>query len=87
MSLTVTVPLVGAPPALLTVSVYVPFCPCVKLPLCVLAIVTSATPLIVVGSLELLLPALLSPPPETVAVFVKLSAEFGATVTGTLMTG
>ena len=61
--------------------------PRVKLPVCVLAMVRSATPLMLVGSLEELLPVLLSLPPETVAVLVRLSAEFGATVTGTLMTG
>ncbi len=41
----------------------------------------------VVGSLAELLPVLLSLPPETEAVLVRLKEEFGATVTGTLMAG
>ncbi len=58
-----------------------------KLPLCVFAMVRSATPLTVVGSLAESFEVLVWPPPETVAVFVRLRAEFGATLTVSVMAG
>jgi hypothetical protein len=69
VSVTVTVPLVGpAPAAFLTVTVYVaPFCPWVKLPTCVLAMLRlglgHSTVVVALDCTELLLVA------EAVAVF------------------
>src|SRR6185295_15011022 len=57
LSVTVTVALVLAVPALFAVIVYVPLTPTVKLPLWVLLICRSGTALIGVESVALLLPA------------------------------
>ena len=58
LSVTVIVPLVAKVPGLLAVKVYVPLTPTVKLPLWVLAMVRSDTPLMVVESEAELLPLL-----------------------------
>jgi len=88
VSATVTVPLVGPGPTLLTVIVYVaPVCPCVKLPVCVLFTVRSATCVIVVGSLAVSLAVLISPPPDTLAVLVTDEGALLATFTVRVMAG
>ena len=52
-----------------------------KLPVCDLAIVRSGNCVTVVGSVALLLPGLVSPPPETATEFVILAAALPATFT------
>ena len=84
VSVTLTVPVVATPPLLVTLMVYVaPVCPCVKFPMCVFVIVKSAGARAetVVASFALSFEVLLSPPPETVAVFVIEAAAFAATLT------
>jgi hypothetical protein len=61
--------------------------PRVKLPVCVLAMVMSATGLIVVKSLAELLPVFVSPPPETDAVFVTLAGAVAETLTLSVIAG
>ena len=58
-----------------------------KLPECELTTVKSGVPVIVVTSLATLFAEFVSPPPETVAVFVRLSAAFGASVTVRVIAG
>jgi hypothetical protein len=82
-----TAPLVAARPEFVAVMVYVPVEPRVKLPECVLAIVMSATGLIVVASLEESLPVFISPPPEVDAVFVTLAGAVAETLTVSVMLG
>jgi hypothetical protein len=60
-------------------------CPGMMLEGGVFTIAKSALETIVVGSVSLEFVVLVSPPPETVAVFVKLEAAVCATVTGILM--
>src|SRR5207249_413059 len=75
VSVTVTAPLLAPSPLLCTVILYVaPVCPCVKFPLCVFVIVKSGNCMIVVVSFAVLLPVLISPPPDTLAVLVTLAA-------------
>src|SRR5262245_26338032 len=84
VSVTVTAPAVGATPTLLTVMAYGKFCwPCFGLPVWVLAMARSTVELEVtmVGSLAVLLVALESPPPLTVAVLVTLPGALAATFT------
>ena len=80
--MTVTVPLLAAPPALCTVIAYVaPLCPAVKVPACVFVRVRSGPVLpvlIVVTSLAVLLLGLTSPPPDTLAVFVSVGGGLAA---------
>src|SRR5215470_3261908 len=88
VSVTVTAPLVGPVPTLLTLTAYVaPVCPCVKLPLCDFAIASFGVSagLMVVGSLALSLLVLVSPPPETLAALVTEAAAFPATFTVKVM--
>jgi hypothetical protein len=82
VSTTVIVPEAGAVPVLLTAIVYVPVCPIVKLPVCVL-ITASTGRTIVVGSLAV--GALLAPPPDALALFVRGDVAFAATLTVTVM--
>src|SRR6187551_2865777 len=86
VSLTVTTPLVGPPPMLVTVSVYVaPTCPWRKLPVCVLVRARSEAGMIVVGSDAVLLAGLGSPTLPTVAVLVTEAGAFTATLTVSVM--
>jgi hypothetical protein len=55
--------------------------------MCVLAIVKSGSCVTVVTSLALLFAVLLSPPPETAAVFVTLAAALFATFTVNVIAG
>src|SRR5712692_2873700 len=88
VSVTVTIPLVGAKPEFVAVIVYVaPTCPWVKLPLCDLAMVMSGSWLIVVGLVAESLAVLVWPPPETFAVLVTLAAALLATFTVRVMAG
>src|SRR5947207_3069921 len=88
VSVTVTVPTVAAGPILLTVTVYgSALSPCLKLPLWLSARVKSATWMIDVGSLALLLAVLTSPPPATLAVLVTLAGAVGATLTLSVSAG
>src|SRR5438046_2827659 len=87
LSVTVMVPLVSSVPGLLAVNVYVPLTPTVKLPLCDFAIVRSGSWLIVVASLAESLAVLVSPPPETLTVFVTLAGALLATVTLSVIAG
>jgi hypothetical protein len=59
----------------------------VKLPLWLLAIVRSGSPFTVVGSLALLLPPLLSPPPDTVTVLVTPPTAPAPTPTVSVIAG
>ena len=87
-SVTVMAAVVGAPPTLVTVIVYVaPIWPCEKLPVCVFVIVRSGPPPIVVESVAVLLPVLTSPPPATVAVLVRVAGALGATSTVSVSAG
>ena len=86
--MTVLPPDVAPAPLLCTVSVYVAaICPCVKLPMCVFAIVRSGPGTIVVGSLAVSLVASSSPPPDTVARLVTLAGAFPATLTVRMIDG
>src|SRR3989304_4174537 len=88
VSVTVTAPLVGPEPLLVTVMAYVaPVCPWVKLPVWVLVMVRSGNWLIVVGSLAELLVVFVSPPPDTVAVLVTLAGGLLSTLTVSVMDG
>src|SRR3989442_9353858 len=81
-SLTVTVPLLTAPPALLTLIVYVaPTWPALKLPAWVLVRARSGPVLIAVASLAVFFAPLTSPPPDTLAVLVTLAGGPAATFT------
>jgi hypothetical protein len=62
-------------------------CPGTMLAGGVLIMLKSALETIVVGSVSLELMVLVSPPPDTVAVLVKLEAAFCATVTGIVIAG
>src|SRR5437899_2668065 len=66
-----------------------PLWPCVKFPEWVFAIVRSGDKVvrIVVGSFAVLLPVLVSPPPETVAVLVTVTGALLATLTVRVMGG
>ena len=67
---------------MLTVSVYIaPVWPCIKLPVCDLAIVRSGTPPMLAISDAESFAALISPPPETETLFVTLAAALPATFT------
>jgi hypothetical protein len=78
VSVTVTVPVVGDVPALLTVIVYVPVAPIVKLPVWLLAIasvgVTTVVGSVAVGVFD-------APPPLAVAELVTEAGAFAATLT------
>lgn len=75
VSVTVKGPVAVDSPLLVTLIVYVPFCPTVKLPLCDLFSAMSAVGITVVGSLALLLPGVGSVVVlETVAVLVTVVA-------------
>jgi hypothetical protein len=84
-SVTVTVPVVGPPKdPLLTAIVYVtPFCPWVKLPVCVLVALSAGPPMTTVESLAL---AGAEPPPDTLTWLtcgvVALPVTFTVTVMG-----
>src|SRR5271166_6087054 len=85
VSATVTAAVVGPVPLLVTVIVYVaPVCPWVKLPVCDLVTVRSGNCTIVVGSVAVSLDVLVSPPPDTVAVFVTLAGALDAAFTVTV---
>jgi hypothetical protein len=79
VSVTVTVPVVGDVPVLLTVIVYAPVAPIVKLPVWLLAIasvgVTTVVGSVAVGGV------LVSPPPLAVAELVTVAGAFAATLT------
>ena len=85
-SVTVTVPLVGPAPAWFdTVTVYVAFAwPCVKLPLCVLPMLSTGLRMIVVESV-VLAPA--EPPPDTLTEFTSGDVALEATFTVTVIVG
>src|SRR3972149_6323899 len=88
VSVTVTAPLVGPEPLLVTVMAYVaPVCPWVKLPVWVLVMVRSGNWMTVVGSFAVSLPVLVSPPPETGAGLVTLAGALVATLTVSVMDG
>ena len=90
VSVTVTVPEVAAPPLLVTVIVYeAPVCPWMKLPGWLLDMVRSGTgaAVITVTSLAVSLDVLVSPPPETVAVFVTEAGALLATFTVNVIAG
>src|SRR5207245_352515 len=88
VSATVTVPLVAPVPELVAVSVYVsPLSPWMKFPVCDLAIVMSATWLMVVGSLVESLLVTTSPPPDTAAEFVTELEAVADTFTVTVIAG
>jgi hypothetical protein len=59
----------------------------VKFPVCVLVTLNTGGGCIVVGSLEELLLVMISPAPETIAVFVTLSGALVATFTVSVMGG
>ena len=87
-SVTRTVPLLGAPPWLVTVIVYVaPVCPWKKLPVWVFVTVRSGPAVMPVTSVAVLLAGLTSPPPETVAVFVSDAGALGRHVHGHVIGG
>src|ERR1700719_3921608 len=89
VSTTVTTPELGPVPTLATVIEYVaPTCPCEKFPTWVLAIDRSGgNAVTVVGSVAVLFPTLVSPPPLTVALLVMLAAALVATLTVTVIDG
>src|SRR5207244_1963471 len=88
VSLTVTRPEVGLRPTFLTARVYVNGCPCVGVPECVLVIARSDVSWVtVVGSVAVLLPGVVSPPPDTMAVLIKDGAALAATSTVTVIEG
>src|SRR5437773_11423507 len=88
VSVIVIVPLVGLPPLLVTTMLYVaPVCPTLKLPLWLLLMVRSGGVLIVVRLLAVLFAVFVSPPPETVAVFVTLAGASLATFTVNVIVG
>src|SRR5438067_1845107 len=88
VSVTVTVPKDDPEPMLLTLTVYgSATSPCLKVPLWLRATVRSATWMIDVGSLALLLAVLTSPPPATLARLVSLDGAWGAMLTLSVSTG
>jgi hypothetical protein len=82
-----TAPLVAIVPTFRTTTAYAPVEPCMNCTLWLLAIVASGRPPMLVGSVAVLFVVLVSPPPETVAVFVTLSAAFAATLTVSVIAG
>jgi hypothetical protein len=82
VSTTVIVPEVGAVPVLPTAIVYVPVCPTVKVPVCVL-LTASTGRSIAVGSVAV--GALVAPPPDAPALFVRGDGAFPATFTVSVM--
>ena len=84
-SVTVTLPLVGELPTFVTLSVKVINCPLMTTPpLCAFVSVRSgpdAGAVMTVGSVAVLLPGFVSPPPDTTAVFVTVP---GATLAPTV---
>jgi hypothetical protein len=78
VSVTVTVPVVGDVPVLLTVIVYAPVAPMLKLPVWLLAI-ASVGVTTVVGSVAV--GVAVSPPPLAVAELVTVAGAFAATLT------
>src|ERR1700753_4069764 len=87
LSVTGTGAVVGAVPLFFAVIVYLaPVWPCVKFPVWLLVMVRSGTPPTVVGSVAVSLAVFVSPPPDTGAVFVPLTA-FAATLTVSVMGG
>jgi hypothetical protein len=90
VSTTVTVlPATTGPlPPLVTVMAYwAPVCPWVKLSECDVAMVRSGICVEVVTSLAASLVVLISPPPETVAVLVRLEGAEADTLTVSVMPG
>ena len=90
VSVTVTVPVVAPVPLLVAVSVYVaPVWPWVNDPAWLFANVRSGTPgtLTVVTSETELLAVLVSPPPETEAVFVTEAGADAETLTVSIIAG
>ncbi len=87
LSVTVTVPLVGALPRLLTVSVYCwPTSPWVKLPLWLFWMVRSG-PLMLAGSVAVSLVVFVSPPPATLAVLLTVPPKPHPTLTVSVIDG
>jgi hypothetical protein len=85
VSVTVTVPVVDPAPAWFeTVTVYVPLCPCVKLPVCVELMPSTGSRMVAVESVPVALP---DPPPDTVTEFTCGDAAFAATFTVTASDG
>jgi hypothetical protein len=78
VSTTVSVPVVGDVPLLLTAIVYVPVEPTVKLPVCDFAIASTGRT-IVVGSVAT--GVLVAPPPEAFAPFVTVAGALASTLT------
>jgi hypothetical protein len=74
-------------PALVIATVKTALCPGTMLAGGVLTMLKSALEEMLVGSVSLELAVLVSPPPDTVAVLVKLEAEFCSTDTGIEMAG
>ena len=88
VSITVTVLEVAAPPLFVAVIVYAaPVCPWLKLPEWLLDMVRSGGEAIVVTSLAVSLDVLVSPPPETVTVFVTEAGALLATFTVNVIAG
>ena len=88
VSVTVTVPDVAPLPLLFTVIVYVaPACPCVKFPVCDFVMLRSASCVTVVASLAVSFEVLVSPPPDTAAVFVIEAAAELLTFTVRVIAG
>jgi hypothetical protein len=92
VSVTVTGPLDAEAPTFLTVTVYVMVCPgTAVLGLCTFAIVRSLPDtgaVMVVGSDAVLLPVFVSPPPDTMTMFVSLpGATTGSTLAFTVIPG
>ena len=84
-SVTVTVPAVGLPPLLATVSVKMfPVVPCTNVPLDDFVIVNPGN--VEVWIVTVLLVALALPPPLTVAVFITVAGAV-ATLTGIVIAG
>jgi hypothetical protein len=91
-SVTVTGPLVGAPPTFITLRLNVIVCPGATAPaLGVFRSVRSGPPtgeVMTVGSVAVLLPLFGSPPPDTTAVFVTVpGATLAPTLVVTVMSG
>ncbi len=80
-------PLVGTAPLFVTVMVYVAVWPCMKLPVWVFVMVKSGARAMGVITVAVLLAALRSPPPPTVATFVTDGGALLATLTVNVIGG
>jgi hypothetical protein len=85
VSVTVTVPVVGPAPLLVTVTVYAaPVCPCVKLPLCVEVTLSTGAAVTTVESVPI---DIAEPPPDTLTEFISGDPALAATFTVTAIAG